>query len=573
MTDAPDKGSNPASAPASIPDAGGMAAPVMKGSSRLSLIWLVPVVAALVAGWLVWTTMRDKGPTATIAFETAEGLEVGKTRLRYRDVDVGVVEKVEVSRDLSHVLVDVRMNRSASDFLRSATRFWVVKPRLGVGGVSGLGTLVSGSYIAVDPGEGDYQTEFEGLEDPPVVRASAAGTRFVLGAEKLGGLGPGSPITYRGIKVGEVLGYEFASDWRSLTLPVFVYAPYDKLVRDTTRFWNASGFEFSVGSGGPSLQMESIQSLLTGGIAFDTPDLDQDGTPVAEGTSFPLYASQKVAGDARFTRKIPLLVHFDGSVRGLNPGSSVEYRGIKIGEVKSVGFAVDPETSVVRIPVILELEPERMEVQGSRRKMTKENEERFLSVAVHRGMRAQLRTANILTGELLVAFDFFPDAPEAHLEMVDGIPEMPTQASTLDTATRTATDLMNELARAPIGDTVRELHKTIAAVGALVSSPEVQGAVSALTGALGSLEQTSKTIGTEAGPTVQALRQVAERAAALVQQAQKTLANTDGVISNARPAAADLQGLVRELTQAARSLRGLSDYLERNPDALIRGKR
>lgn len=544
------------------------------------LVWLVPLVALLIGAWLVWTTQRERGPTATIAFETAEGLEPGKTRVRYRDVDVGTVEGVEVAPDLSGVRVTVRMVRSAAGYLNRGTRFWVVKPRLGLGGVSGLGTLVSGAYIGVDPGQGEPTAEFNGLEEPPLVRSTTPGRRFALTADRLGGLGPGAAISYRGIKVGEVLGYDFTEDWQALTIPIFIHSPYDRLVRPNSRFWNASGIEVSLGSGGPAVSVESLQALATGGVSFDTPaletgGLDAAGEPAEEGTQFPLYANQRAAGEARFTHKVSFLVYFDGSVRGLHPGSAVEFRGIKIGEVTDVRLAWDPGTQTVRIPVTLGLEPERIEagngMPGTGQPPVRADEAIMVEL-VKRGLRAQLRTGNLLTGELIVAFDFFPGAPPAKLERSGDMLELPSQANVLDAATRTATDLMNELANAPIAETVTELRNTIRMVGALVGSPDVQQSVAALRGALGELERTSRTIGGEAAPTIQALRQVAERTATLVTQAERTLESTERVVSTARPAASDLQGLIRELTSAARSIRGLTDYLERHPEALIRGK-
>lgn len=549
--------------------------PVIRRRRGLPLVWLVPLVAALIGGWLAWRTLGERGPSITITFDTAEGLDPGKTKVRYRDVDVGTVQGVEVSPDLSSVVVTVRMVKGAAGYLNQGTRFWVVRPRLGFGGVSGLGTLVSGAYIGIDPGQGDRVSEFRGLEEPPLIRSSSPGRRFSLNADRLGGLGPGSPIYYRGIQVGEVVGYEFTKDWQALTLPIFIHAPYDRIVRPNTRFWNASGVSVSVGSGGPTVSVESLQALATGGVSFETPGLGgpQDGGKTAEeGTSFPLYENRNAANEARYTRRIPFLVHFDGSVRGLHPGSSVEFRGIKVGEVTDIRLDVDPQTGAARIPVTLNLEPERLDT-GQGVAPDAEADYAALRAMVEQGLRAQLSTGNLLTGELIVTLDFFPDAPKATLESGGPYPELPSRRNVLDTATKTATDLMEELARAPIAETVSELRSTIQKAGALLGSPEVAQSLVSLSRSLGELEKTTQALGNEGAPTIRALREVAENTSKLVEQAQKTLNTTGEVVASTKPVAYDLQGLIRELTATARSIRGLTDYLERHPEALIRGKR
>lgn len=544
--------------------------PVVRRRRGPQLVWLIPLVAVLIGGWLAWKTLSERGPTITITFETAEGLEAGKTKVRYRDVDMGTVEGVAVAPDLANVVVTVRMVKDAANHLNGGTRFWVVRPRLGFGGVSGLGTLVSGAYIGMDPGVGEYTTSFRGLEEPPQVSYSAPGRRFALTADRLGGLGPGAPITYRGIRVGEVIGYEFTPDWQALTVPVFIHAPYDRIVRPNTRFWNASGISVSLGAEGPTVSVESLQSLATGGVAFDTPGIGGPGEAAPEGTVFPLFESARAASEARFTSRVPFLVHFDGSVRGLHAGSAVEFRGIRVGEVTDIRLDVDPATGAARIPVTLNLEPERFDAPGGG---GADAAYAGMKALVDRGLRAQLRTGNLLTGELIVALDFFPDAPKATLEMAGGVPELPSRPNVLDTATRTATDLMEELARAPIAETVTELRDTIQKAGALLGGPEVGQSLASLSRSLAELEKVTATLGTEGAPAIRALRQVAESMTALVGQAEKTLNTTDGVVATAKPVTQDLQALVRELTATARSIRGLTDYLERHPEALIRGKR
>lgn len=546
-------------------------APVIRRRRGPQLVWIVPLVALLIGGWLAWRTLSERGPTVTITFETAEGLEPGKTGVRYRDVAVGTVEAVAVAPDLGSVVVTVRMVKDTADHLNEGTRFWVVKPRLGFGGVSGLGTLVSGAYIAMDPGRGEPASDFRGLETPPQVRASAPGRRFALMADQLGGLGPGAPISYRGIKVGEVIGYDFTPDWQALTVPIFIHAPYDRIVRPDTRFWNASGISVSLGGEGPSVSVESLQSLVTGGVAFDTPGAGGQGEPAPEGTVFPLYENRRASGESRSARRVPFMVEFDGSVRGLHSGSAVEFRGIRVGQVTDIRLEVEPGTGAARIPVTLNLEPERfVETAGD---ASPEAAYAAMRAMVAKGLRAQLRTGNLLTGELIVALDYFPDAPEAGLETAGPHPEIPTRPNVLDTATRTATDLMAELARAPIAETVTALRETVRKAGDLLGGPEVARSLASIGRSLSELEKVTTALGTEGAPAIRALREVAESTGTLLDQAEKTLGTTDALVSNARPVTNDLQTLVRELTATSRSIRSLTDYLERHPEALLRGKR
>jgi paraquat-inducible protein B len=271
----------------------------VRRSKGISLVWLIPIVAAAIAGWLAWTTYAQQGPQIRISFESAEGLEAGKTKITYRNVDIGTVETVRLSPDLKHIVVTARLGDDSAPFLTKGTRYWIVRPRVGTGGVSGLGTLVSGAYIEVDPGPGDYARDFTGLEDPPEIRSSQPGRTFVLRANSLGSLGRGAPIYYRGVEAGQVLGYELAPDQReALKINVFVQAPYDQLVHEQTRFWNASGLNVATDGGGLKVHMASVQALLVGGVEFETPTTANDAAPAPADTEFTLYSDADAAAQA-----------------------------------------------------------------------------------------------------------------------------------------------------------------------------------------------------------------------------------------------------------------------------------
>src|SRR3954462_13907346 len=308
---------------------------------RFSVVWLVPLVAAAIAAWLAVTTLREKGPTVTIAFKTAEGLEAGKTKVRYKDIEVGTVQDLRLSDDLKGVVAVAELRKQVEPFVTEGTRWWVVRPRVGASGVSGLGTLISGAYIGLDPGQGKPALSFTGLEEPPPMTSDVPGRRFALHADGLGSVDQGSPVYYRGLRVGQVLSRTLDDARRSFTCEVFVDAPHDRLVRDASRFWNASGIDVSVSSGGVEVATESLQSILAGGVAFDTPGIEAPGEEATAGHAFRLYESRRKVDEPVITERVPFLARFSGSVGGLHAGSPVQFNGIPVGVVTDVRLEWD----------------------------------------------------------------------------------------------------------------------------------------------------------------------------------------------------------------------------------------
>jgi paraquat-inducible protein B len=438
--------------------------------------------------------------------------------------------------------------------LKEGTRFWIVRPRVGFGGVSGLGTLLSGAYVELDPGEGPAARDFVGLPEPPPITSQVPGTQFVLRTDQLGSIGRGAPVYYRSIPVGQVLGYELAEDKQGLSVKVFIDAPNDQLVRPSSRFWDASGFDMSVGADGVDVSMESLESLLAGGIAFDTPDIDKPGEAAAAGTPFPLFASLRDVTEAGFTQRIPYLVEFDGSVRGLRAGAPVEFRGIRVGTVTDVRLEIDPEHDTVRIPVALEIEPQRIGIEPAA------GEERYavMTALIERGLRAQLNSGNLLTGELLVDLNFHPDSPPATLDRSGVYPEIPSVPAQMEALEASVTTVLGKLAALPLPELIDDLRATVQGIDTLVTSPETVGTVAALNQTAVRLGGLAATLDGQLGP--------------LLTQTQSTLASADGLVGANSQARYDLNTLLKELTGAARSIRVFTDYLERHPDALIRGK-
>lgn len=506
---------------------------------RLSLVWLIPLVALLAAAWLGYRAYMEQGPLVTITFQSAEGLDAGKTPVRFKDVDIGVVETIDLSDDLDRVLVHVRLNQSMTPYLNDKARFWVVRPRLSRGQISGLGTLVGGPFIAADLAAGDQSRDsFDGLEVPPVVTASAPGGSFTLLNDTLGSLSEGSPVTYRGIEVGRVVAYELRGD--QVAIHIFIDAPHDAKVDANTRFWNASGVGLALDADGVRVHTDSLASVLRGGIAFGGAN-GGAGVPVSDGKEFVLYADRQAAMARQFHQREEWRLRFSGSIRGLVAGAPVEFRGIRIGEVADFRLELDVGSRSADIPVTIAIEPGRIAASDE---VAPNSEERrqLWDELVEKGLRAQLKTGNLLTGALFVDFDFYPGAPARSIDWSGPRPELPTMPTPLDELS----GLMTKIARLPLDSmgedlatTLAELRETMAATNALLSRLDRETA-----------SELNKTL-VKTRRTLGAL--------------EKTLAPNSPLQSEARR-------VLQELGTAARSLRIMADFVERHPEALLRGK-
>jgi paraquat-inducible protein B len=503
------------------PDRPELAEAVVATRRRPSIVWLIPLVAALVGAFVAWRTFSELGPLIEIEFSSAEGLEAGKTKVKYKDVEVGVVEEIRLQPDLSGVVCTARMVKGADDWLTEKTRFWVVTARVAGGEVSGLGTLFSGAYIGVDPVlEGEERRRFVGLDVPPIVTADQPGKHFTLTSHRAGAVAVGTPVTFRKIRVGEVVASELDPSGESVTIQVFVHAPHDERVRRETRFWNASGVRFSVGAGGVNVAVESLVSLLIGGIAFDTP-VDDAGEPAPAGAAFELYESQEATERPIYTQRTYYLLYFDQSVRGLAVGAPVEFRGIPIGEVSDVRLEFDAEKDQFRIPVLVAIEPERMgSVAGSDRSSRRDALDRL----VKRGLRAQLQSGNLLTGQLLVQLDMHEGVRPAEIVWSEPYPEFPTIPTPLEEITSSVTRLARRLEKVPLDQIATSVERTL------------------------------------------------DTARAALAQADRTLAEAHSLVGPDSPVNVELRRALVELTDAARSVGLAADQIQSQPDSLIFGR-
>lgn len=534
----------------SSPPDDGIAAPevVRKKQRRINWVWLVPVVAALIALSLVLRTWMQEGPEISIVFETAEGLDVGKTQIRYKDVVVGMVQGIKFNEDRSKVIVTAQLSKNAAGLAAEGTNFWVVRPRLGLNGVSGLGTLLSGAYIDVDARDGAgaetsaTKFDFVGLETPPAVTNDRAGKRFILKAQDLGSLDIGSPVYFRRINVGRVIGYKLDESGEAVNVEVFVDAPNDKFVTTGTRFWNASGIDLQVDASGLKLHTQSLMSLALGGVAFESVNVND--TKLAEpGASYELYDTEDEAKANPDGEPFPIRMRFDQTIRGLAVGAMVDFQGIALGHVTKISIDFDNDKKRFFAVVDAVLYPERLGPVYDRMHARAEADGdktggRLLAVMVKYGLRAQLRTSNLLTGQLYIVLENFPKVEPVEFKITDPI-QIPTIPGNLEQLQQQITNIVDKIDKIPFDQIGTDLRSTLSSASRLLTTLD-------------------KNLAPELRNTVQAARKSLDAI-------NELLAQDGSLPTNAEQA-------MKELGRAARSLRGLADYLQVHPEALIRGR-
>jgi paraquat-inducible protein B len=535
---------------------------VTRPKRRFSLVWLIPVVAALIGGWLVVKALSEKGPEITIYFKSAESLEAGKTKVKYKDVEIGLVTEIAFDRDFSRVRVKVQMEKEAGRLLSANTRFWVVRARVTMAAVSGLGTVFSGAYITLDPGApGAKEMVFTRLEDPPVITSGMPGKQFILESETRGSLEIGAPIYFRQNRVGELVAVALAEDGSKVNFKIFVHAPYDRYVLSGTRFWNASGIDFRVDAAGLTVNTESVVSILFGGIAFDLVDLLRGpDEPAAENDVFPLYESRIKAQERVYTVRNYWMLQFSEQVGGLTRGAPVLFKGIRVGEVMDVKLEFDAANRAFRIPVLIAIEPERFSTTA--KIPDRAESQKIMDYFVQQGMRAQLQTANFLTGQQAVAFDFFPNSKPARVNWGGKYPELPTIPGQFEQVGDRVNQLIARLEKIPVEQIAANLRDTLEGTKRVANSPELLKTIKSLDGAIQELQALTKELRTRTSPEL----------VAAMQQARTSLASASSALESDSPLQSRMKTALEEITSTARSLRVLADYLERYPQSLLVGK-
>jgi paraquat-inducible protein B len=539
--------------------------PSVKTRSWPSIVWLVPLVTALVGGWLIVRTLTDTAPVATIQFQTADGIQAGKTKIKYKSVDIGIVDEIAFAEDFSNVILTVTFNQGLEDFLRRNSRFWVVRPELSVRGVSGLGTLISGSYIEIDPGPGAPQSHFVGLEETPLITTEDAGTQITLISKDLGSIGRGSPIYYQGLLAGEALGYEMGGDAKSVFIHAFIRDPFDQLVKGNSRFWNVSGVDVSMGADGVDVKTASVTSLLFGGIAFDTPDSLETTVADVRDLVFTLHPRHSSIEDQAYARKIQFVMYFTGSVRGLNPGAPLEFRGIRIGEVLDIRMEFDADTTTFRIPVLVELEPDRIIHRDSKNALSPEQ---TLQTLVDKGLRGRLQSGSLLTGKLFIEFNIYPNAPLNLLADASmPYPELPTVAGAFEAITQSIGEFVEKFQTIDIEEMGNSIENILSGADKLVNKNINEEAVTDLQASLRALSNVLQNVDEgDLDTTIVAARDV-------LINLQDTLKMINNVLEPHSPLQHNVIKVMDELEEMSRAIRSLIETLERQPNSILFGRK
>ena len=521
---------------------------------QISLVWIIPIVAVVIGLYLVVHALRTQGPTIEIQFKTAEGLEAGKTKIKYKNVDIGTVQTIRLGPEKKGVVVTAQMTRNATDLLVEDTRFWIVKPRIAGGQISGLTTLLSGSYIGMDIGKSpESQRDFIGLDTQPSVTTDEPGREFLLHAADSGSLDIGSPVFFRRFQVGEVTAITLDADGKGVTAHVFIRSPNEKYVTQNTRFWQASGVDVSIDGSGVKISTQSLASVVVGGIAFQTPAEEPPGAAAANDAPFRLFDDERVAMKRSEAQLEKYIAYFDDSIRGLAVGAQVEFRGFVVGEVRSIEMEFDREKREFRFPVEFALYRDVLPARIARAEKNGapiDADALYERAVKKRGLRAQLRTGNLLTGQKYLALDFMKGAapvPDGPTKDANGNRIVPTVPGSFDELQETLSSISKKIDKIPFDQLATEIRRSLQEL-----QTTLKGADKLLTNVNDN---------------------VAPEITATLTEVKKTMKNAnEALLSTDSPIQQDLRGTLLELNRASASLRLLTDYLQRHPESLLRGK-
>lgn len=448
----------------------------VKSTTHISKVWIIPIVAILIGGWMVWYQWKNQGPLITIELKSASGIEVNKTPIKVRDLEIGQVKKIELKEDLNGVLVTARIDASAERLLTENTDFWVVAPRISFSEVSGLNTLLSGSYIAMSADDsGKEKFKFVALERPPATPPGTPGLHLTLKSNDKFAYKPGDPIIYKGFKVGEFEEAEFNIEDRVVYYSAFIQAPYHKLITQNTRFWNVSGVKLHLKSSGVKVETGSLETLLANGVTFGIPEGADAGVQADENSSFRIYADDAAASNARYKLYASYLLMIDETVRGLTEGAPVEYRGIEIGEVARInpvdlmnGNILDENYP---IPVLIRIYPGRVRQQDTQESL--QDMKDIMHQWIERDLRATLRMGNVLTGGLFVDLQHVEDAPSLPLRTVADFEVIPTVSNEFTQLTQKADAILDKINDLPLDKMVTDFTDVITDIKGAANRVEV----------------------------------------------------------------------------------------------------
>ena len=535
--------------------------------NRLSYLWLLPIIALGIGLWLAYSRLSQIGPVIQIAFTSAEGLEAGKTKIRYKDLAVGTVTSIDLSHDLKQIIVTAQMLRTAEPLLKKDSQFWIVKPQISASGVTGLGTIVSGNYIAVSPGkDADSTNQFAGLDEAPQIQSTEEGLRVRLITDSASGVNVGTAIYYRGIAVGQIEQIRFSEHYDNLYLTAFIHAPYDRLITNNTKFWNVSGINFSMGAEGANLEMQSLEALVRGGITFSTPTtLNTNDTPASPGTVYTLFENERASTERTGFEKEYYVVYFDDTTRGLRQGAPVYFNGMSIGEVIDIRLLYDETKNTAVTPVLIALEPDRIDRVNRQEK----RDRNLITDLVKHGLQASLETGSLITGDKIITLNQYPDDIRSlRKDEYSNYPVLPSRAGSISQLTDDISAIVASVKKLPLEEIANNTKEATAALKSALATPAVKTLGASLDKTLKQLDKTLQSVQKAGDSTDKALAQLDKQIKTLGKQLEQTLYNI-GPESNLTYT---LQETLKTVQRSMKSINDVMRKIDDKPNVLIMGE-
>ena len=535
--------------------------------NRLSYLWLLPIIALGIGLWLAWSRLSQIGPIIQIAFTSAEGLEAGKTKIRYKDLAVGTVTSIDLSNDLKQIIVTAQMLRTAEPLLKKDSQFWIVKPQISASGITGLGTIVSGNYITVSPGKDEGRANhFTGLDEAPQIQSTEEGLRVRLLTNDARGVNVGTAIYYRGIAVGQIEQIRFSEHYDNLYLTAFIHAPYDRLITNNTKFWNVSGINFSMGAEGANLEMQSLEALVRGGITFSTPTtLNTNDTPASPGTVYTLFENERASTERTGFEKEYYVVYFDDTTRGLRQGAPVYFNGMSIGEVIDIRLLYDETKNTAVTPVLIALEPDRIDRVNRQEK----RDRNLITDLVKHGLQASLETGSLITGDKIITLNQYPDDIRSlRKDEYSNYPVLPSRAGSISQLTDDISAIVASVKKLPLEEIANNTKEATAALKSALATPAVKTLGASLDKTLKQLDKTLQSVQKAGDSTDKALAQLDKQIKTLGKQLEQTLYNI-GPESNLTYT---LQETLKTVQRSMKSINDVMRKIDDKPNVLIMGE-
>ncbi|HTJ91019.1 MAG TPA: MlaD family protein [Acidocella sp.] len=545
---------------------------IFRPSRWPGLIWAVPLAALAIIGWLAIRTVAQSGPSVQVTFPVTGGLKPGTTKVEYQGYIVGQVGNVTLAKSLDQMKVQINFDAPMRGHLGPGTRYWIAGSSISLSDLSNIRNLIAGPVIVIDPRPGTTVRKVQGLSAPPVLTSPASGLRLTLFAPKLSNFSAGSPVFYKGYQLGQVLGVSLSPNGRQFAIQVFIDAPWQKLVRTDTRFWNAGAVRLSTGTGGPGVQLESVPALLMGAIAFETPS-----GPVAplarDGTRFKLYDNETQAQNAPGVGAVPYRAIFPGGPHGLTAGAPVQLEGSPAGAVTDVALRYDPAESRLETVVTLTLQPQRVGLTAGAWNFADPAPQMnaMLSTLVAQGLRAEIGSSVPVVGGKMIALTLVKDAPPASLQ-AGAVPQIPAfgNGGDVNQIISQLDDILAGINAIPLDQIAADVHTATTQLAALASASQTKQTLRHLDQMVAHMDAITRQANAQLPAILTDVRGSAAQAQAALAAAQGLL-NAQGP-ANPGPNDADLPHALYELSQAAKSLRALADFLDAHPGALIAGR-